>query len=205
MEANETLHLAVAQAMADIVAGDPDATWRLHTLAEPALRRMVRAEARRVGAWISDDDVTELALDGAIVLARHARSWKPDGALPWVWGRHRIYGLVHDHLGTFTRPIDDDVRAIEALPVGAPVDDPRAVLRSLAARHPEARHLEERLARVSERDADIFLRFQIERSFGNRAPAVTVAADHDMRPEAIRKVVQRVTERIGPDALPAAA
>jgi hypothetical protein len=205
MEANEDLNSAVAAAMADIVSGVEGATWRLHALAEPSVRRMLRAEARRVGAWISDDEVYELTLDAAEDLASRAKSWKPGMALPWVWARYRIYGLVHTHLGTFTRQLDDLLET-EAPPVsGGEIEDPRAVLRSLAARHEAAQRLEERLAAVSDRDADIYLRFQIEKAGGNRAPAVTVAADHGMQPAAIRKVVQRVTERIGPDALPIAA
>ena len=205
MGTTEDLTIAVAAAMADIVAGVDGATWRLHELAEPSLRRMLRAEVRRVGAWISDDDVYELTLDAAMALAHHAAAWKPGMAMPWVWARYRIYGLVHDHLGTFTRELEDDMLEAEPVPAGGQVEEPLAVLRSLAARHEAAQRLEERLVAVSERDADIFLRFQIEKAGGNRAPAVTVAADHDMRPDAVRKVVQRVTERIGPDALPIAA
>lgn len=71
------------------------------------------------------------------------------------------------------------------------------MLRSAARRHPSAHRLEQRLtARVSDRDADIWLGVQLEKAAGNRAPAVTVGVDHDLEPATVRKVVQRVRERL---------
>ena len=49
---------------------------------------------------------------------------------------------------------------------------------------------------VSDRDAAIWLGVQLEKGAGNRSPAVTVAAEHGLRPDAVRKVVQRVGERL---------
>lgn len=204
MSTNEDLHEAVADAMAGIVAGDRSAIWELHRLAEPSLRRMLRAEARRVGAWISEDDLFDLTLDAATVLGHLAGSWKTGSALPWVWARLRITALVHEHLGQFTRELDESHLELEEPPVVTHVDEPRAVLRSLAARHEGAQDLDRRLSEaVSDRDAEIFLGFQLEKAAGNRSPAVTVAADHGMQPAAIRKVVQRVGERLGADAVAA--
>lgn len=180
-----------------ILAGDEQAVWELHRLAEPSLIVMVRREASRVGVWLNADDTFDLTLDAAIEMARIARSWSPDGALPWVWARKRIHALVQQQLGTFTRELDDDVRQLEAPPRSIPMQEPVAVLRSLAQRHDGARELQQRLdLLVTSRDAGIWLAFQVERNGGNRAPAVNVAAEHDMRPDAVRKVVQRVTERL---------
>ena len=79
----------------------------------------------------------------------------------------------------------------------AAVPEPREVLRSVAQRHPAARQLDEQLSEaVSERDADIWLGVQLEKGAGNRSPAVTVAAECGLRPDAVRKVCQRVTERL---------
>lgn len=50
---------------------------------------------------------------------------------------------------------------------------------------------------VSARDADIWLGIQLEKGAGNRSPAVTVAAECGLRPDAVRKVCQRVSERLG--------
>ena len=183
--------------MARLAVGDQQAMWDLHALAEPWLRRMVRAEARRVDVRIGDDDVLDLTLDAAIELGHLAHAWRPDGALPWVWARRRISALVHAHIGQLGRPLDDEHLDIEVPEAVEAMPEARDVLRSLAERHPAARRLEERLALVaSERDADIWLRTQIEKGGGNRSPAVTVAAEFGLRPDAVRKVNQRVGERL---------
>ena len=193
----DELRERVAAVMARLAAGDKQAVWELHDLAAPWLTRILRAEARRIDVRIGEEDVFDLTLDAAIDLGRLARSWKPDGALPWVWARRRVAALVHDHVGTFARPLDETHLDIEAPVVLPSVEDPRGVLRSLAEHHPSARRLEQRLrASVSERDAEIWLGVQIERAAGNRSPAVTVGADHDLRPDTVRKVVQRVGERL---------
>ncbi|MGQ0433795.1 MAG: hypothetical protein ACT452_15470 [Microthrixaceae bacterium] len=193
---HEALHEAVAAVMARLAAGEQQAVWDLHVLAEQPLRRMLRAEARRIDIRIGDDDLLDLTLDAAVDLGRLAKAWHADGALPWVWARRRIAGLVHQHVGVFADELDESHLDLEqAAPVPS-VDDPREVLRALARRHPAARVLERGLASVSERDADIWLGVQMEKAVGNRSPAVTVAIDHGMKPDAIRKVVQRVAERL---------
>lgn len=193
----ENLQQQVAEVMARITAGDPRATWDLHALGEPTLRRMLQGEAGRVGAWLSDDDLWNLALDAAMDLAEMAGAWKPGGALPWVWARPRITALVHQHLGIFTRELDETRHDQAVPPAEIRVDRLRPVLRSLATTHEAARELDDRLTEVaSERDAEIYLGGLLERSESNPSPAVTVAADHGMQPAAVRKVFQRVGERI---------
>lgn len=183
--------------MARLAAGERRALWELHDLARDDLARMVRAAARRIDVRITAEDVVDLTIDAAIELADLAPAWRPDGALPWVWARHRISALVHAHAGTFAAPLDEAHLVLEAPPVPERIEDPQAVLRAAAARHPGARRLERRLREaVSDRDAAIWLGVQIERGTGNRSPAVTVATDHGMRPEAVRKVVQRVGDKL---------
>lgn len=188
---------AVAALMGRIVGGERSAIWNLHDLAEPALARMLRAEARRIDVHIGADDILDLTLDAAVELGKVAGSWDPEGALPWLWARKRITGLVHDHVGTFADELNETHLEIEVPPVAERIEQPLVVLRSLAGRHPSANQLDRRLRLVaSDRDADIWLDVQLERAAGNRSPAVTVAVNHDMRPDAVRKVVQRVGERL---------
>jgi hypothetical protein len=188
---------AVTAVMMRIAGGERDAVWELHDLAEPALARILRAEARRIEVWIDADDVFDLTLDAAIELAKLAGAWNPDGALPWVWARRRVTALVHEHVGQIGRRLDDAHDDIEAPAPAPPAAEPRDALRSLARHHPSARRLDERLsAAVSDRDAAIWLGVQLEKGAGNRSPAVTVAADTGLRPDAVRKVVQRVGERL---------
>lgn len=195
-EREDQRRAAVVEVMARIVAGEQSAVWDLHALAEPTLTRMLRAEARRIDFRIGDEDVFDLTLDAAIDLAKLARSWDPDGALPWVWARRRIAGLVHGHIGVFADELDDTVLDIEAPSPRVAERQPREVLRSLARSHPAARRLDRSLEAVTERDADIYLRVQLEKAVGNRSPAVTIGVECDLRPAAVRKVVQRVLERL---------
>lgn len=196
-EQEQRLSQQVAGLMARLAAGDRSAMWELHTLAEPWLRRIVRAEARRIDFRLGDDDVLDLTLDSAIELGHLAGAWKPDGALPWVWARRRINALVHAHIGQLGRPLDDEHLEVEVPASPPPVPEPREVLRSLAERHAGAKALHEQLTLVvSERDAGIWLGVQIEKGGGNRSPAVTIAAETGLRPDAVRKVAQRVGERL---------
>ena len=203
MGGTDHFRASVNQVMFAIAAGCEQAIFELHQLAEPYLARMARAEARRAGVRLGDDDVFGVTLDAAIELGRMARSWSPDGALPWVWARKRIHGLVHRQIGQLARELDDEVLLAERreAPVRhVPMEEPVAALRRLAEHHAGARELQERLERlVSPRDASIYLTFQVERDGGNRSPAVTVAVDHDLQPAAVRKVVQRVGERLAAD------
>ena len=208
MGTNLAFRTDVNRVMFAIAAGKSGAIWDLHQLAEPVLAAMVRTEAARVGVSLGRDDTFGLTLDAAMELGRLARSWSPDGALPWVWARKRILALVHEHLGTFSRELDDELLEREEPPPRVAMEEPVAALRRLAQRHEGARELQEQLDRlVSPRDAGIWLSFQVERDAGNRSPAVTVATDHGMRPAAVRKVVQRVGERltVRPAAEPSAA
>ncbi|MGK2947356.1 MAG: hypothetical protein ACSLFP_02185 [Acidimicrobiales bacterium] len=185
--------------MARLRDGEGSAVWDLHAVAEPALRRMVRAEARRIDVRIGDDDVLDLTLDAAIELGNLAQAWQPDGALPWVWARRRIAALVHQHVGVFTDPLPEaaEAAAWEEPAAPPPVDDPQEVLRRLARHHPAARRLQEHLqVTASERDAAIWLEVRMEQAAGNRSPAVTVGVGHDLEPATVRKVVQRVTQRL---------
>jgi hypothetical protein len=187
----------VEAVMARLRGGEGSAVWELHAVAEPALRRMVRAEARRIDVRIGDDDVLDLTLDAAIELGNLAQAWQPDGALPWVWARRRIAALVHQHVGVFADPLPDHAATLEEPSAPPPVDDPREVLRRLARSHPAARRLDQHLAAsASERDAAIWLEVKMEQAAGNRSPAVTVGVAHELRPDAVRKVVQRVGQRL---------
>lgn len=193
----DVLRQAVDELMARITAGDREAVWDLHTVAERSLARIVRTEARRLDLRLHHEDVVDITLDAAIVLGKLARSWDPQGALPWVWARKRIVGLVHEHVGVFADELDETHLELVAPPAPEPIDDPLAVLRSLALRHPSARFLHDRLDAVSDRDAQIYLGVQVEKASGNRSPAVTIGVEHDLRPDAVRKVVQRVNKHLG--------
>ena len=194
---DETLRAAVVAAMARLREGDEGAVWALHEVARPHLERLIRAECRRLDLHLSGGEVAGLVLDAALELGDLAGAWRPDGALPWVWALQRIRSLVHREVGWFVDPLEAAEAAEAPGPPPAPVEDPLDVLDAAARRHPAARALRERLrAAASERDARIWVAAAIERGGGNRAPAVTVGAAHDLAPATVRKVLQRVGERM---------
>lgn len=188
----------VADLMRRIAADDDDAVWELLELARPSLEKMLLREARRLSVHLSADDLCGMVTECVLDLADLADAWKPTGALPWVWARHRMLAHVHRHIGVFADPLDEALIEREEPQRVEGIDDPLAVLESAAQRHPAARGLLDQLRRVaSDRDARIWLGIRLERASGNRSPAVTIGADHGMRPEAVRKAYQRVGERLG--------
>ncbi len=197
---------AVQVLMERMSEGDRTAAFELYAEVGDAVRGTIARIARGLNAvHLSREDLDALALDVCMELLSLSRSWDPaGGALPWVWARQRVTGLVHQHLGQFTREIEESHLEIEEPVAVTSIEEPRLALRALAGRHEGAERLDRRLAEVvRDRDADIWLGFQLEKAGGNRSPAVTVAADYGMRPDAVRKVVQRVGERLGPDAIAA--
>ena len=181
--------------MAGIVAGDRSQTWRLHELSAPSVRPTIWREARRVGVFLTDDEVQEIHIDVTLDLARRAKAWSPDGALPWVWARRRVLAAVHAHIGQFHDEVDDLAEPETPEPVER-IDDPLPVLRAIGAHDRRVTALLDLLTDASDRDIAIWLAHRLETQTGNRSPAVTVGADHHLTPAAIRKVVQRVNQRL---------
>lgn len=192
---------AVAELMGRIAADgddDVDALWELHELAGPSVERIIRAEARRLSVRIDRDDICGLVLDGVVELGEVADTWKPSGAPPWVYAQHRLRSLVHRHIGVFADELDEVVAEAEAPEAVARLEDPLEALREMSASNPVARELLEQLESVAtERDAQIYLWVRLEKAAGNRSPAVTVAVDFGLQPATVRKVYQRVGERLG--------
>jgi hypothetical protein len=199
----------VAAVMAEIAAGDTAAVWRFVVLADRPVRRQVRRELRRLRIPYTCDDLDGLVLDAVDAIVRCARSWRPDGAPPWTWARDRVAAVVHHWAGTFADPLDEvlaarhasgDHAAPEVTPAVDPADvveDALATLRRVAERDPRAAQLAAALDEVaSPRDAAVWLTHADERATGNRSPAVTVAARFGLGEAAVRKVVQRVGQRL---------
>lgn len=184
--------------MAAAAAGAPSAAWALAPLVERPVRRMLRSEVTRLGGWVSTDDLEGLVLDAVLELASLAGAWRPDGAPPWVWARHRILGLAHRFVDVRADALDERVQPVAAPPVTPLADvEWREVLRAVAARRVDALAVEAVLeATTTDRDAEIWLEVEAEQAAGNRHAAVTVGARFDLSPAAVRKVTQRVRARL---------
>lgn len=210
----------VASLMAQIAAGHRAAVWRLHTLAGPPVRSRLRSELRRLGVRYDAEDLEALLADAVLAIADVAPAWRPGGAPPWAWAHHRVVGVVHRWVGTFADSLDgmaggdadgalgwfEGRQALAAVPApgGNGAVDPdevvtgaRTTLRRLAATHPAAAELDAALsALVSPTAAAVWLTVTEEAACGNRHPAVTAGARFGMRPDTVRKTVQRVRRRL---------
>ena len=113
-----------------------------------------------------------------------------------MWAKRRVTALVHAHIGTFADELDETHLRIEVPPSVASIDrrGRRSGVWRVAIPWPTGSRAAG--AVVTDRDAEIWLGVLLERSGGNTSPAVTVAVDHGMRPDAVRKVVQRVNRRL---------
>ena len=131
----------VIEVMARLVAGEQGAMWDLHVLLEMPVRRMLRAEARRVDLHVGDDDLLDLTLDTAVAVAKLAPAWDPAGALPWVWARKPAPSPTCCTTTSASSPatLDDEHLDLLEPPAAVPMPEPREVLRVAAQRHPGAR------------------------------------------------------------------
>lgn len=210
----------ISRLMAEIAAGRRSAIWELHRAAGIQVRARVRGELQRLGVRYDADDLDALVIDAVLAIADVAGAWRPGGAPPWSWAHHRVVGVVHRWVGTFADSLEglgdgDTDGALswcahrqaarsDAIAGGAFAVDPaeavaetRAVLGRLAMTTPLAADLDAALsALVSPRAAAVWLAAVDESEAGNRHPAVTVGARFGMRPDAVRKTVQRVRHRL---------
>jgi hypothetical protein len=210
----------IARLMRAIAAGDQSALWAFRDVANPPLRRRLRATLHRLDVPYGLEDLDGMVIDAVLAIAEVAGAWRPGGAPPWVWAHHRVVGVVHRWVGIFATSLDSlaqgdygDALARLTSPghAGAPstgaegtafapadvVSGGRAALQRLASDRPDAALLDAALSEtVSPRDAALWLAVLDEREAGNRQPRGHGGRAFGMRPNAVRKAVQRVGRRL---------
>ena len=156
---------------------------------------------RRGGAHLDDDDVDGIVFDACVILARLARSWRPDGgALPWNWARRRLDTLVCERIGPLTRPLVreeqlgaaretfaamlDDGSVASALTTLADVDDRCALVLEMLEKA------------VSPKDAEVLLRLRVQHDSGDPSPSHTVADELGLLAPAIRQRASRARRKL---------
>lgn len=193
----------LTEIMRRIAEGDHAAVITLyHDYGDP-IRAAVARQARRFGAThFTAEDLENLALDFCLALVDRAGSWDPNGgALPWVWAERVVMGVVRDHLGQYGVPFEEGLhgrRAEDGGPAFAVADhDEDEALDLLAQANPLCALLREALAReASPRDRKVFLDHAVQQAGGDPSPATTVARLHGVTPANVRKIVQRVRQRL---------
>ncbi|MBX3287474.1 MAG: hypothetical protein R2746_01840 [Acidimicrobiales bacterium] len=191
----------LAEVMAMAAEGDGAAVFALRTAFADDLERTVRSIASSRGVRLAADDVDQLALDAAIELCDLAPAWRPDGAPPWVWARHRMANVVDRHVGQHARSLElvDQVDRDRAEPRASSGCEPSVVevIEQLAAEDDAVALVWEALVAVaSTRDRALFLEVRLQASLGDRAAAATVAEQLGLTPEAVRQQVSRVRRRL---------
>ena len=190
--------------MAGVVAREPWAIAALFEVATTPVRGMVLARFQDAGFWVPRERLDDIVRDLVLELVDLAPGWRPDGgAKPWGWARGRLISLAFAQLGILADDFDkhpalladksDPGEAIDADSSALPSE----ILGRFAADRSDAALLVEALElEISERDRLVWLDALSEKAAGNRSPAVTVAQTHDISPALVRKICQRVRQRL---------
>ena len=186
--------------MGRLSAGDGTAACTMALEFSGSIGAAVRAHLADLGVHDADrEDVDDLVLDVCLMLGDVAGAWRPDGgASPWQWAWHRVRQLVSGWVGQHADPLDDALLEVEA-PLDAPGDEPdvEAVFAHLARILPAVALVREGLAAVaSDRDGVLLLEVRLQAELGDPSPAVTVATERGMTPEAVRQAVSRTRRRL---------
>lgn len=188
--------------MARMAAGDRAAVFTLATEFGGQIAAVLRRQLREFGVDIvHPDDLGGLVTDACLELFACAPAWRPDGgALPWTWAERRLRALVSSFVGIHADPIapgGPEAAAEAVASPSVPEGDEVEVLAELARLRPECALLVEALERVaSARNRVILLSVKAQAAAGDPSPAVTVAREHGLRPDAVRQVTKRVLDRL---------
>ena len=191
--------LELAEVMSAIAAGDQAAVFTLRERFEPELTRAVRTISSHRQARLGPAEVADIVVDVVLDLAELAGSWKPGGAPPWVWARHRVAAVVDRHIGQYASTIERADLEPVAEPPAPAGHEPEVLdlLERMAPDHPGLSKFRQALLVVaSGRDRVIFLEFAVQVSLGDPSPANTVARLHGLRPDAVRQQCRRVRLRM---------
>lgn len=189
----------LVEIMAGLAVGDGGALHWFLEAHRGALVRTVRTIAAGRRARLSAEAVDELVVEAALAVQAVAGAWRPGGAPPWVWARHRIAAAVDRYLGCWADELDHEHLDQEAAaPPGPGAEEATdRCLARLAAVDPEVALLSAGLALVaSPRDRLVFLEVGIQTALGDPSPAVTVGALYGMKPASVRQQSRRTRLRL---------
>ncbi|CAN5186395.1 hypothetical protein BH18ACT4_BH18ACT4_12080 [soil metagenome] len=190
----------LAEIMGRLAECDDAAVFALLVEFGDSIRAALAHIARQRGYRRLDaDDLDGLTADACFVLGRLGRGWRPDGALPWTWARHRLVNLVDDWAGPRTRPYDDARCAVQAPALAWADDDPDAAgtLAGLAGGDRRCALLVDALAlAVPGDDHEVFLRYAMQVASGDPSPSHTVGAELGLKPPAVRQRASRARRRL---------
>jgi hypothetical protein len=189
----------VVELMARMAAQDASAAFDLYEEFGPVIRRVVRGHLADLGTHApSAADLDGLTLDAVMALLDAAPSGRHDGgAMPWTWAERRLRSLCQRHIGQWADVLSDDHDG----PAGPAVDhqdhDDMDHLARVATDDETIQLLLEGLALTSTaRDAQLFIALKAQAAAGDPSPSVTVAAEHAMKPDAVRQAARRTRVKL---------
>ena len=187
--------------MASLAAGDVAAYEPFFGMAAGPVRRVLRNELASKGIWVDRDRLDDLVRDGILELIRLAPRWRADGgARPWNWAYRRLVRGAYEGLGLLVDDIDAHREvACTSGPCSSVLDDGEVLqaFELITEINRAGRILGRALERVAtDRDRIVWLEVLHEQGGGNAAPAVTVAQSHGLTEANVRKICQRVRQRL---------
>lgn len=164
----------------------------------PQLAATVRSILGSVGRRDANrcpTDVEFLVLSAGLVIYDRAAGWDCDGAVPWLWAYRAIRAEVIGWLGhprvefisEFHGP-----RSADRQPVCADV-----TFRDLAAHRADiAEWITVVEGLTTERNANVHIEYQTQKSLGDPSPAHTVGREFGLRPANVRQIDRRVRSKL---------
>lgn len=179
--------------------GDASAAFALYEEFGAVIRRVLLSHFIDRGInVVPTDELDGLTLDAVFALLDAAPAWRPDGgAMPWSWAERKLRALVNNHIGHHGREVrDEDGGEMPTIVLDHDHDELQG-LALVAADHDTVRLLVEALDAVcTRRDAQIFVAVRAQAAGGDPSPSNTVAAQHGMKPPAVRQVAKRARDSL---------
>ena len=184
--------------MGRMADGDSAAMFEFMACFRDELAAMIRSilgslGRRDVGG--SHTDIEFLVASAALVVFDRSPRWQPDGAAPWVWAQRAIRAEVVCWLGHPRVEFVADLHAtrpVETAPMMGDVN-----LAVLAEHHHEvAAWLAEVREVASERDQQVHIEYQTQKSLGDPSPAITVGKQFGLKPDNVRQIDARVRKKL---------
>jgi len=191
---NEEL-CALMEAMAQ---GDSGALFTFVNRFRPELTSTVRSILGSVGrrdVGARPADIEFLVLSAGIVVYDRAPRWNSEGAAPWLWAIRAIRGEIVQWLG---HPRVEFVAEWHSAPEAVAAGGSDITYRDLAARNEEIAAWIAAVQQVtSERNADVHIEYQTQKSLGDPSPANTVGRQFNLQPANVRQIDRRVRRQLG--------
>lgn len=167
---------------------------RFDTELRSTVRSILGSVGRRDAGW-RPADVEFLVLSAGLVVYDRAPRWDNEGAVPWLWAIRAIRGEVVRWLGHPRVEFIGEFHAPLVKDVSGGCED--VSYRDLVGRSDEIAGWIEAVQQItSERNADVHIEYQTQKSLGDPSPAHTVGQQFGLQPANVRQIDRRVRRQL---------